>query len=108
MYLENQKVRTEHFYKIGYCREIEGYLLVITVPCGCYYDQYYSISWEEYSLWQSDVERLDEIAARCREEAEHSARFLYSDRQDENKEGQWDFSFREIVRKKYNPIFDRI
>lgn len=108
MYLEDQKVRSEHFYKVGYCRDIEKYLLVITVPYVSYYDQYYLISQEEYSLWQSDVEKLDRIAAECRNENIQSKRFLYSDRMDENKKEQSDFSFGEIARRKYNPVFDRM
>lgn len=108
MYLEDQKVRSEHFYKVGYCQDMEKYLLVITVPYACYYDQYYIISQAEYSLWHSDVEKLDRIAAECRKENIHSIRFLYSDRPDENTKEQSDFSSSEIARRKYNPVFDRI
>lgn len=38
MFLEFQKVRSEHCYKIGYCSELDKYILVITVPYVSYYD----------------------------------------------------------------------
>ncbi len=108
MYLEGQKVRTEHYYKVGYCPDLDKYLLVITVPYAIYYDQYYIISRAEYSLWESDVEKLDLLAKECRNDNIRSKRFLYSDRPDENTEEQHDFSRGEIARKRYNPDFQRI
>lgn len=108
IYLEYQKVRTEHLYMVGYCREIDKYLMVITVPYACYYNQYYIISQGEYDLWCSDVEMLDRLAVECRKGNTHSARFLYSDRPEENTKEQSEFSSGEIARRKYNPVFDRI
>lgn len=44
MFLALQKVRTKHFYTIGYCSEWKEYLLAITVPYVCWYEQYYIIN----------------------------------------------------------------
>lgn len=108
MYLEGQKVRTDHYYMVGYCPDLDKYFMVITVPYVSYYDQYYTISRAEYDLWQSDVEKLDRIAKACRVDNMRSKRFLYSDRPDENTKEQHDFTLSEIARKKHNPFFERI
>lgn len=108
MYLENIKVRTREFYSVGYCPDLDKYLLAITVPYVSYYNQYYIISQEEYILWQSDVEKLDVIARECREENIHSKRFLYSELDDENTKEQLEILYGKIARRKYNPAFERI
>lgn len=108
MYLENIKVRTREFYSVGYCPDLDKYLMVITVTYVCYYNQYYIISREEYLLWQSDVEKLDIIAGECRKENIHSKRFLYSDMEAENTEEQLEILYGTIARRKYNPDFERI
>ena len=108
MYLEGQKVRTDHYYTVGYCPDLDRYLMVITVPGAVYYEQYYTISRAEYALWQSDVKKLDLIAEKCRQENTGSRRFFYSDRPDENTEERQALSRSEIARKRHNPVFDRI
>lgn len=108
MFLEFQKVRTKHYYKIGYCSEWDKYLLVITVPYVSYFDQYYEIKKDEYNLWKDNVEELDAIAKDCREKNIYSNRFLYSQMPQENTKEQLQLLFGEVERRKYNPDFERI
>lgn len=108
MYLERQKVRAKYFYTVGYCADLDKYLLVITVPYIAYYDQYYCISQTEYSLWQTDVKQLDRLAEECRRDNIYSKRFLYSERSEENTKEQLEALYSEIARRKYNPCFENI
>lgn len=108
MFLEYQKVRTKNYYKIGYCSEWNEYLLVLTVTYVGYYDQYYIIKKEEYDLWKDNVEKLDVIAEECRKTNIHSKRFLCSGMPQENTREQLEILFSEVVRREYNPNFEKI
>lgn len=108
MFLEFQKVRTKHFYTIGYCSEWNKYLLAITVPYVSYYNQYYVINKEEYDLWKDNLEKLDAIAEECRKSNIYSKRFLYSEMPQENTKEQLKKSFCEAARRKHNSNFERI
>ncbi|MCH5270829.1 MAG: hypothetical protein J1E83_08775 [Lachnospiraceae bacterium] len=108
MFLEYQKVRTKHYYKIGYCSEWEKYLLVITVPYVSYFDQYYVIEKDEYNLWKNNVDKLDAIAEECRKDNIYCKRFLYSEMPRENTEEQLEILFGDVAKRKCNPDFERI
>lgn len=108
MFLEFQKVRTKHFYSIGYCSEWNKYLLLITVPYISYYNQYYVIKKDEYDLWKDNIEKLDEIADECRKSNIHSKRFLCSEMPQENTDEQLEISFGEVMKRRSNPNFERI
>ena len=108
MFLEFEKVRTEHYYKIGYCSEWDKYLLAITVPYVSYYDQYYVIEKDEYNLWKNNVEELDEIAEECRQNNIYSNRFLYSEMPRENTKEQLEILFGEVAKRRPNPDFERV
>ena len=108
MFLESQKVRTKHYYKIGYCAELDKYLLAITVTYVSFYDQYYVIDEDEYNLWKNNTEKLDALAKECREDNISSKRFLYSEMPRENTKEQMDFLFGEVAKRRYNPEFERI
>lgn len=108
MYLERHKVRDDYFYEIGYCSELDKYLLAVTVTYVSWYNQYYIIDESEYNLWRNNVKKLDIIADECRKDNIHSKRFLYSERPEENTKEQLEFSFGEIAMKNQNPDFERI
>ena len=109
MFLALQKVRTKHFYTIGYCSEWKEYLLAITVPYVCWYEQYYIIQKDEYDLWKDNIDQLDTIAEECRENNIYSKRFLYSEMPQENTtKEQLELSFSEIAMSKGNTDFEEI
>lgn len=108
MFLEFRKVRTNHFYSIGYCSEWNEYLLEITVTYVSHFNQYYIIKKDEYDLWKDNIEKLDAIAKECRNTNIHSKRFLYSEMPQENTKEQLEILFGEVAQRKYNPNFERI
>ena len=108
MFLEFQKVRTKHYYAIGYCAEWDKYLLRITVPYVSYFDQYHVINKDEYNLWENNLEKLDAIAEECRKNNIYSKRFLYSEMLQENTKEQLEILFSEVAKRKFNSDFERI
>lgn len=108
MFLSFQKVRTKHFYTIGYCSEWKEYLLAITVQYVCWYEQYYIIQKDEYDLWKDNIDQLDAIAEECRKTNIHNKRFLYSEMpQENNTKEQLELSFSGIAMSKGNTEFEK-
>ena len=57
-----------------------------------WYERYYEISEYEYEMFGSD--ELDSIAERVREEGTTSARFLFSEKNEENTNNQLEMRHR--------------
>ena len=60
MVLENEKVRSEKLYCVGYLKTLGKYILSQTVPASAWYNRYYEITKEQYDSFGS--ESLDEFA----------------------------------------------
>ena len=83
MELDNEKVRSEKLYSVGFSKELDSYVMSIVVPWVAWYNGYYRITKEEYEAFSTD--ELDELAERFRREECSSDRFLKSDKVEENR-----------------------
>ena len=88
MKLENNKVNSRKLYSIGYCRNIDKYILECCVPGSAYYDMYYEISEEEFNQYDINPSYLDELVDSIRNNSYRSDRFLFSDLLRDNNEEQ--------------------
>lgn len=84
MRLDNEKVRTEKLYRVGYLAPIDKYVLASVVTWVVWYDRFFEITEEEYLLFESDISKLDALAKELGEQGERSERFLFSDKKEEN------------------------
>ena len=82
MKLENQKVRRDKYYFIGYSPELDKYILACAVAWIAWYNRYYEITKEEYDLFGTD--ELDELADTLYKQGRNSKRFLFSEKKEEN------------------------
>lgn len=83
MVLENEKVRSEKLYCVGYLKNLGKYILSQTVPASAWYNRYYEITKEQYDSFGS--ESLDEFANECLY-LKHEDKFLFSDLISENND----------------------
>ena len=83
MVLENEKVRSEKLYCVGYLKKLGKYILSQTVPASAWYNRYYEITKEQYDSFGS--ESLDEFANECLY-FKHEDKFLFSDLIAENND----------------------
>ncbi len=88
MRLDNEKVRAEKLYRVGYLARIDKYVLASVVTWVVWYDRFFEISEEEYRLFESDLPRLDALAKELSDQGERSERFLFSDKKEENSPEQ--------------------
>lgn len=84
MRVDNEKVRAEKLYRVGYLACIEKYVLASVVTWVVWYDRFFEITEEEYRLFESDLPALDALAKELGELGERSERFLFSDKTEEN------------------------
>ncbi|SFU75235.1 ABC transporter ATP-binding protein [Butyrivibrio sp. M55] len=86
MKLENEKVRNEKLYRVGYIPSIGKYIIACVVTWVAWYDKYFEITEEEYNSF--GAESLDELANELRNQGSDSSRFLFSDKNEENTKEQ--------------------
>lgn len=84
MYLKNQKVRSSKLYSIGYMPFLKEYVLESVVPWVAWYSRYYRITVDEYCLYQTDPQKLDELADEFYQSENKHKRFLFSGKASEN------------------------
>lgn len=88
MKLENEKVRRDKYYFIGYSPDLDKYILACAVAWIAWYNRYYEITKEEYDLFGSA--ELDELADTMYKQGRNSNRFLFSEKKEENDKKQLD------------------
>ena len=81
--LQNELVRSEKLYRVGYMSDVDKYVMACVVPAMAWYDRYYEISKEEYDSFGSEA--LDKLALEMNTKGVKSDRFLFSDKKEENK-----------------------
>ena len=54
--IENPKINREHFFIVGFCPEIERYLLCVHISWVAGYDRYYAIDERDIALYEDDPE----------------------------------------------------
>ena len=81
--IENEKVRTEKMYSVGYSPRLNTYVMVIVITWVAWYNQYFEITEEEYNSFGSD--ELDNLAQTFLSNGKRE-RFLFSDKKEENTE----------------------
>ncbi|MBR3833922.1 MAG: ABC transporter ATP-binding protein [Lachnospiraceae bacterium] len=84
MKLENNKVNSRNLYCIGYCSNIDKYILECCVPGSVYYNMYYEISKEEFDRYEEDSSELDKLVDYIRRNNYKSDRLLFSDLSKDN------------------------
>lgn len=84
MRLENEKIRAEKLYRVGYLACLDKYVLASVVTWVAWYDRFFRITEEEFRLFESDLPALDALAKELGELGERSERFLFSDKTEEN------------------------
>ena len=60
MILQNEKIRSEKLYRVGYLPSINKYVMACVVPWISWYDRYFEISEAEYNSF--GLEDLDKLA----------------------------------------------
>ena len=88
MRLEKEKVRISKFYRIGYINPIDKYVLACMITGSSWYERFYVISKEEYSLSNDMIEQLDILADKLRNLEVFGKRFIFSDLIEENTDEQ--------------------
>ena len=88
MILENEKVRKEKLYTVGYNSNLNKYILTYVVPSMVWYNRYYEISVDEYNQFDSNPCKLDEFVDNLHTKNYASDRFLFSDMIRENSVAQ--------------------
>ena len=83
MKLQNEKVRSEKLYRVGYMPDVDKYVMACVVPWVAWYDRYYEITEEEYNAFGSETS--DKLAAEFNAKGTKSDRFFFSDKKEENK-----------------------
>ena len=83
MKLQNELVRSEKLYRVGYMPNLDKYVMACVVPWVAWYDRYYEVSKEEYDSFGSEA--LDKLALELNAKGVKSDRFLFSDKKEENK-----------------------
>ena len=83
MKLQNELVRSEKLYRVGYMPDLDKYVMACVVPWVAWYDRYYEVSKEEYDSFGSEA--LDKLALELNAKGVKSDRFLFSDKKEENK-----------------------
>lgn len=76
----------EKNYTIGFSKELDGYILAIPLEGMEDGNRYYEISLDEYEL--NDTEGFDEFVQSISNDGLESARFLFSDIDEENNQSQ--------------------
>lgn len=84
MQLQNEKIRAEKLYRVGYIACLDKYVLASVVTWVAWYDRFFEITEEEYRLFERDLSALDALAKELGELGERSERFLFSDKTEEN------------------------
>lgn len=59
--IENEKINREKFFSVGFCPEIQRYLLCVHISWVVGYDRYYAIDEEDIALYE---ESLDEFICK--------------------------------------------
>ena len=86
MILQNEKIRSEKLYRVGYLPSINKYVMACVVPWISWYDRYFEISEAEYNSF--GLEDLDKLATELCNRGNSSPLFLFSDKNEENNEEQ--------------------
>ena len=76
--LERKKVRSEHYYAVGYSEGLGKYVMAICITSISYYNDYYEITEQEYNKFGS--KELDDLSYSLVNATSSSPRFLYSER----------------------------
>lgn len=88
MKLLNEKVNSKKLYRIGYCKNIDKYILACCVAGSVYYDMYYEISEKEFDGYDENPSELDQLVDSIRKNNYKSNRFLFSDLIKDNSDEQ--------------------
>jgi hypothetical protein len=79
--LENEKIRHEKLYSVGYSPRLNKYVMVIVITWIAWYNRYFEITEEEYNSFGSA--ELDNLAQTFLSGGKRE-RFLFSDKKEEN------------------------
>jgi hypothetical protein len=77
--LEKEKVNSKGYYKVGYDKENNQYVLANVVCWIAWYYRYYAITEEEYKWFETDIDKLTSLANDCEREKTSSKRFICSE-----------------------------
>ena len=77
--LTDKKICDTDYFLVGYDAVDKRYILEKIVTWVAWYSRYYSISKEEYELFDTDIEKLKSIANECNKAAISHQRFIGSE-----------------------------
>lgn len=83
---ETEKVNSKKLYSVGYNSKLKKYMLAEVVTWVAWYERYYEITEEEYSMF--GTEELDDLFESLYKAGIESERFLFSEKNEENTEEQ--------------------
>ena len=88
MKFKSEKVNHQNMFAIGKDLVRDEYIMTITV-CGiAWYDRYFSISQEEFELYDEEMDEFMKIYYHCMRSGSGSFRFLCSDKINENAQSE--------------------
>jgi hypothetical protein len=77
--LENEKINSQGYYKVGYDKENNQYVLANVVCWIAWYYRYYAISEEEYNWFETDIDKLTSLSNECERGKSSHERFICSE-----------------------------
>lgn len=99
MKLEKEKNSTSGYYKIGYDRHSENYLMETDDAFGNH--RYFIITQLQYMWFEDDPDKLEALYDDCVKKNNRSKIFFFSNWEKENSEEQnqlmWEYSYREVL-----------
>ena len=99
MKLEKEKNSTSGYYKIGYDRHSENYLMETDDTFGNH--RYFIITQQQYMCFEDDPDKLEALYDDCVKKNNRSNIFFFSNWEKENSEEQnqlmWEYSYRKVL-----------
>jgi hypothetical protein len=88
MKYKHEKVNRDYMFSLGKDVVRDEYVMAITVTWVAWYELYFSISKEEFDLYDQNLSEFMNIYTECRRSGTKSNRFLCSDMVKENTSQQ--------------------
>ena len=95
--ITKEKVNSKEYYRIFYSTKQSCFVLACMITDIAWYENYFSLTKEEYDYFISDTEHLNRIAESCFVLGRTSPRFLGSQKQFENRTERQRMFARQII-----------
>lgn len=108
--MEKEKNSTSGYYKIGYDRHSENYLMETDDTFGNH--RYFIITQQQYMWFEDNPDKLEALYDDCVKKNNRSKIFFFSNWEKENSEEQnqlmWEYSYRKVLIGKHREEVHKI